>query len=411
VSSGKLAQLLSSSWRAVSRLWQRPQPTEPQTAPAPATDTESPIPLWVHSLQHYLRSESRKAYVSALKEIRQQLGEGVPMEKSFQLAQAALQEGGPSEKSTYPVFRAWSIINQFREKEGSNDPTLEKSFWPLLERPVLFAWKVILEGAGEFIQKAWAENVVAPTKGLSELEQADALYGPQGKVREFVDKFVKPFLADNESRLAQPLGEEVPLGPAFFKVLRDEKQLKPILELGKKTPYHVRVEITRASAIESKTNLLGETTEFQIACEAKTFKVSNRPQESTEASTTVFWSPDNCSDTLVTVSIVCDQRCVERATAVGIAVPVLSSLPISKRYKGQDGFLRFLQEFSPGSRAFTPDDFADSYPTSEWPRVHETLRRYHVSAIRVFLRRDVPASLSTLMSLLPGAKPPSAITK
>jgi hypothetical protein len=175
-------------------------------------------------------------------------------------------------------------------------------------------------------------------------------------------------------------------------------------------PYNDQA-ITRESVIDSQPNLLEQKAEFQIECEAKAFKVSNRPQEGTEASTIAFWSPDSCSDAMVTVAMACDRRCVERATAIGIAVPELSSLPISKRYKGQAGFLRFLQEFSGGSRTFTSGDFADSYPPSEWQRLGETLRRYRVSAIRVSFHTDVPPTLSTLMSLLPSSKPPSAITK
>jgi type VI secretion system protein ImpL len=410
-SKGKFAQLLSNAWQTVSQLWPR---RPPSNAPehAPATDTEPPpIPLWVHTLQHYIRSENRQAYLSALKDMRQQLGEDVPMEKSFQIAQALFQEGGPSEKSTHPLFKAWWMISQFRDTEGSRDPTLDKSFWPLLERPVLIAWKVILEGSGEFLQRTWADNVVAPTRALSELEQADFLYGSQGKVREFVDKFVKPFLVDNESRLGQPLGEEVPLGPAFFKVLRDEKQVKPILELGKKTPFAVRVGVTRDSAIESQTNLTEEKTDFQVDCGAKTFKVSNRPKEGTEASTVVFWSPDSCSDAIVTVFLSCDQRCVRGAADVGMTVPELSSLPIARRYKGQTGFLRFLQEFNAGSRTFVPGEFTESSSPSESPKGAEMLRRYRVSAIRVSFRTEVPPTLTTLMTLLPGLKPPAAITK
>jgi type VI secretion system protein ImpL len=409
-SQGKFAQLLSNAWQTVSQLWQRrPAPTGMESSPV--AETEPPVPIWVRTLQHYLRSESRKAYLGALKEIRQQLGEGVPMEKSFQLAQAAFQEGTPSEKSSHPVFKAWWIISQFREKEESSGTTVDKFFWPLLERPVLIAWKVILEGSGEFLQKTWAENVIAPTRALSELEQADFLYGPQGKVREFVDKFVKPFLADNESRLGQPLGEEVPLGPGFFKVLRDEKQVKPILELGKKTPFPVRVDATRDSAIDSMTNLLEEKTEFQVDCGAKTFKISNRPKEGTEASTVVFWSPDSCSDATVTVVLSCDRRCVKGAADVGMTVPEQLSLPVSRRYKGQTGFLRFLQEFTGGSRTFTPGDFTDSNLPSDSQRGGETLRRYRVSAIRVSFRTEVPPALTTLMSLLPSLKPPAGITK
>jgi hypothetical protein len=269
----------------------------------------------------------------------------------------------------------------------------------------------ILEGCGEFMQKAWAENVVAPTKGLSELEQAEFLYGPQGKVREFVDKFAKPLLRDNELRLAQSLGDEVPLAPSFLKTLRDEKQLKPILEVGKKTPYPVRVDITQGAVITGKTNLLEEKTEFQIECEAKTFKASNRLQEGAEAGTTVFWSADSCSDAVITVSMGCDRRCVERATGVGITVSPLSSLSISKRYKGQGGFLRFLQDFSGGSHTFTRGDFANSYAPTEWNQLDATLRLHGVDAIRVSLRPGVPPTLASLMSLLPTTMPPAAITK
>jgi hypothetical protein len=408
-SPGKVMALLTSAWGTVSRLWERPPPTGPQETPQ--TGSAPPAPSWVRTLLQYRGAEGRKAYVNALKEIRQQLGEDVSIEKSFQLAQAAFQEGRPSEKSTHPVFKAQWLISQLRDKEGPGDATLAKSFWPLLDRPVLIAWKVILEGCGEFMQKAWADNVVAPTKGLSELEQAEFLYGPQGKVREFVDKFAKPFLTDNESRLAQSLGEELPLAPSFLKTLRDEKQLKPILEVGKKTPYRVRIDITQDSVITSQTNLLEERTEFQIECEAKTFKASSRPKEGTEPSTTVFWTADSCSDAVITISMGCDRRCVERAAAVGISVPPLASFSIAKRYKGQGGFLRFLQEFNSGARTYTASDFGDSYAPSEWQRLSATIQPYRLTTIRVSLRADVPSTLLTFMSLIPASKPPSAITK
>jgi type VI secretion system protein ImpL len=407
-SSGGFMQLLTNARGTVRRLWEQPTPSPPQDTPQ--AEVPRTVPAWVRTLLRYL-GENRKGYLNALQEIRLQLSGDVPAEKNFQLTQAAFQEGRPSEQSTHPVFKARWLISQLRAKEGSTDAVLEKSFWPLLERPVLIAWKVMLEECGEFMQKAWADNVVAPTKGMSELEQAEFLYGPQGKVREFVDKFAKPFLGDNESRLAQSLGEEVPLGTAFLKTLRDEKQLKPILEVGKKTPYRVRVDITQDSVITSQTNLLEEKTEFQIECEAKTFKISNRPKEGAEASTTVFWSANSCSDAVITVSMGCDRRCVDRAAAVGISVSPLPSLSIAKRYKGQGGFLRFLQEFSGGSRSFTPTDFTDSYAPAEWQRLGATLQSYRVSTVRVSLRPDVPPGLTTLMSLLPASKPPAAISK
>ena len=251
--------------------------------------------------------------------------------------------------------------------------------------------------------KAWAENVVPPPKGLSELEQAEFLYGPQGKVREFVDKFAKPFLGDNESRLAQSLGEEGPLAPSLLKTLRDEKQLKPILEVGKKTPYGVRVDITQGSVITGQTNLLEEKTEFQIEREAKTFKASNRPQEGAEAGTTVFWSADSCSDAVITVSMGCDRRCVERATAVGITVSPLSSLSISKRYKGQGGFLRLPARFQRGFAHVHARRFWIPMHQAERKQLDVTLRLHGVDGSGSPFAPGCHSTLATLMSFLPTA--------
>ena len=184
------------------------------------------MPSWVRTLQHYSGSESRKAYVNALKEIRQQLGEDMHHREKFPARAGGIPGREAIGEVDPPSLQSLVDYQPISGKGRVRDATLEKSFWPLLERPVLIAWKVILEGCGEFIQKAWAENVVAPTKGLSELEQAEFLYGPQGKVREFVDKFVKPFLTDNESRLAQSLGEEVPLAPSFLKDLAGRKAIE-----------------------------------------------------------------------------------------------------------------------------------------------------------------------------------------
>ncbi len=360
-------------------------------------------PEWARLLQHYISSEYRKSYTDSLQQINDQLAGVAPMEKSFELAQAGFREGKPAEKSTHPVFKAWWAIHQFREKEGAGGDKAAEAFWPLLERPVLFVWRVILEGAAEFLQKRWAENVVAPTEGLSSIEQLTLLYGPQGKVREFVNQSVAPFLVDNESRLGQVLGEEVPLSPDFLKMLSDEKQLRPILDRGQATPQRVRVEAARESSIDSELNIIEEKTEFLLECATKTFQVNNRPKDIREASVMVFWSFDGCGDVLITITMSCERLCVERAASLGISVPEVSALQVTKRYTGQMGFLSFIQDFSTGSHTFSLTDFADSYPLSMWPQVENTLRTYRVRAITIFYRLDVPSMLSKLVSLVPGS--------
>jgi hypothetical protein len=145
-----------------------------------------------------------------------------------------------------------------------------------------------------------------------------------------------------------------------------------------------------------------EKTEFLLECESKAFKLNNRPKDPTEASATVFWSSEGCGDAVITIHMSCDRRCVERAASVGIPVQEAPSLRITKRYKGQGGFLRFIQDFSAGSHGFGSSDFAEG---------EEALRKYRVMAIRVFYRVDVPPTLTKLMSLVPGSMAPAAISK
>ena len=383
--------LLLRVWRTVSQFWGKGGKKEAHEERSVATAIDEPtIPAWARVLQRYIKSDGRKLYLESLKQIREQLTGDSALEKSFQLAQAGFKEGTPTDKSTHPVLRARWIISQIREKQGSGAESEDKAFWPLLERPVSIAWKVILEGTGEFLQKSWAENVVAPTKGLSKLEQANILYGPQGKVRQFVNQFVSPFLADNESRPVRILGEEVTLPPNILGALQEAKQLGPILEL--KTPQRVRVDAARDSAIDSHTSLLEDKTEFLLECEAKSFKINNRSKDRSEASTTVFWSSEGCGDVTISVYVSCGKACVERAAAVGIPVPEASALRIVKRYPGQAGFLQFIRDFRGGSQAFGMSDL---------PEAEEALRRYRINSIRVFYRLEVPDTLWKLMSLVP----------
>ena len=377
--------------RTISQLWEKGGTggvTGDVKDAATATVAEPTLPNWVRVLHHYVRSDGRKAYLEALRQMRELLAGAIPTEKSFELVQAAFQEGKPTEKSPHPALKAWGILSQFRKKEGMSEEDL-KVVWPLLERPVLLVLKVMLEGVGEFLQKSWADNVIAPTKGLSDLEQLRVLYGPQGKVREFVKQFMQPFLVDNESRFGQVLGKELPLSPALLKALRDEKQLKPILEEGR---YLVHVVATPAQIVQPVANFALRT-EFLLACEDKQGKVCYPSKDGCESSTTIAWSPKNCTDASISIFVSCDRGCVDGAASVGLRMAE-DSVPLTKRYPGPSGFLSFIREFRGGGRNFGVSDFAS---------VAEKLHKYSITTIKVSFQVEVPPSLDKLMS------PPSPV--
>jgi hypothetical protein len=105
------------------------------------------------------------------------------------------------------------------------------------------------------------------------------------------------------------------------------------------------------------------------------------------------------------------RACAERAAQVGIIVPEVSSLRVTRRYPGPKGFLDFIKDFqSSGVREFGVSEFVNSQVPSERPQIEEALRRYRVSKIRVFFRVEVPTSLRTLMSL-PSTMVPATIIR
>jgi hypothetical protein len=192
------------------------------------------------------------------------------------------------------------------------------------------------------------------------------------------------------------LGEELPLSPVLLKALRDEKQLKPILEEGK---YLVRVTTTQAQIVQPVANFVLKT-EFLLECE-RPERVCYPSKDACEPSATIAWSPKSCRDTSISISVSCDRRCVERATLFGIVVTDDSLLRLTKRYPGQSGFLGFMKDFSTGgSREFGSSDFASSAGPAERPQVEKALRDYHIDRIKIVYNVQVLSSgLDKLLSL------------
>jgi type VI secretion system protein ImpL len=398
---------LEKAKRTISQLWEKVSKGKVMGDVKDAVTVpvvEPTLPSWVRVLHDYLKSESRKAYLDALKQMREPLAETIPTAKSLQLVQAAFQDGKPTEKSPLPVLKAWGILNQFRDKEGMSEEDM-KVVWPLLERPVLLMWKVVLESVGEFVQKSWADNVIAPTKGLSGLDQLQALFGPQGKVRAFAEQSVKPFLVNNESDFGQVLGEKLPLSPALLKALHDEKQLKPMLEEGK---YQVQVTAGQVDIPNPVVNF-GLGMEFQLNCDDKK-RVCNPSKDGCESSATITWSPKSCGEPRIIISISCDRACIERAALFRISVSE-GPIPLTILYQGQSGFLNFIREFNAGqSRPFGVNDFVNSALPEDRPKVQNTLNKLRISNITVRFHAQASSSLAKLMSL-PSSIVPSTITR
>jgi type VI secretion system protein ImpL len=345
---------------------------------------EETLPAWVRVLRRYLVSEQRQQYRGLLRSI-DAVNDKTSLEQSFELAKAGFEQKKPSDQATQPILKAWWQITQFRQKVGTGDTT-EEIVWTLLERPLRVIWHMILEQTAAFMQQSWTEHVVIPTKGFSPVRQLEFLYGSQGVVNEFIDRFVNPFLTANRMELRTVLDESVPLSPAFLEMLREQRQLRALL--AGQQDHAATVAATGKSLITtSSTNMIEDKTEFHLDCGSKKFTVSNQPP----GVTTVQWGFQNCHEVLITVFVSCNRTCVERAADVGTHVPEGIALPLIKRYTGQAAFLDFVEDFRNGQRTFQHAELED--PKDAMPT-------YSIRAVTVFYRIGSQAPLRELLSLM-----------
>ena len=121
-------------------------------------------------------------YLDALDQLR---GELSTPERAFKAAQKALEEGEASDRPAHLLQKAIWNREQLRRTMGSRQGE-DRAFWILLSRPVEFAWRIMLDQAGLYLQGQWE---------ALRLEIADLPPGPRtGKVLGFVNGPAAPFL-------------------------------------------------------------------------------------------------------------------------------------------------------------------------------------------------------------------------
>jgi type VI secretion system protein ImpL len=298
--------------------------------------TESATPAWVGVLHRYVGSDSRRAYVDSLREVGKRLTGEARREHSFQLAQAGFQEGTPTEKSDHPVLRAWWIVGQLREKDGPDAESPEAAFWQLLQWPVLFVWRVILEEASAYLQERWNELLIE-VKDLPPGQKHEVLYGKGGKVGAFVAGPATSFLSRRGDQYAprRVLQGEVAFMETFLQYLQQARVggAQPEMEDVKR-----RIPIRAApAAIEADATLKVAKTELIVECDT-----GRQVLEAADsgADRTFIWTVKSCFDTSLRVYV---------ADSAG---QPLGSL--ERRYAG---LAQFLEHFSGFQRTFRLPDF------------------------------------------------------
>lgn len=246
-----------------------------------------------------------------------------------------LQQGESSSFYTaYAGFRKLVTL----DSAGADDTLASR----LLFAPLAFITQVAAGEAATTLQQNWTETVIAPLGGGSTESQLTRLFSQaDSPVPKFIAGPAAPFLEASASgyRPRRSHDMSLPFRPDFLAFLFEGTRA------GKNTLKQFTVTLAaRPMNVNPEATVRPYASKLSLQCAGKEYVLENWNYP---AQGDFTWSPAGCGDVLLTVQF-----------PAGIS--------LSKRYSGQLGFPRFLDDFSDGRQTFNLNDFSgDSAPLAE----------------------------------------------
>lgn len=352
-------------------------------------------PAWMEQLRSIFTSPQRQEYLTALSDIDESLGERQDgdefVEASFKFVRGVYAERKPLDKATNPVQRALFLAAQMSQTSGAGRDANNALGAAFLQEPVRYVWRVLLEQVSFYLQQAWNTNVLLPLSGMSPADQLVAKFSPGGKIANF-QEFVQPLL--DKSPVPEERSQFIP--PQITKAIEDRNQLEPIFS--GTASYPVQIRAGRRSDIEGSILLSEDQTILTVSCQTN-YRLTTRPRDLTETEATLPWSYQQCRGVTLTIYFYFFDRerrvrnSQERDLQERALGGTTKRFQLTKRYDGQTGFIRFLQDFLDGSHRFQLNDFDPA------PDLMEVLRGRDYR-INVYFSVNVPPQLTKLTAEL-----------
>lgn len=264
--------------------------------------------------------------------------------------------------------------------------------WSIVQGPSRLLLFLTVQRAAGYLQQRWTEGVVTPLKPLPPEQQLTVLYGPQGKLNAFVNDSLAPFVSERERTPIRVGGVTLPLTTGFQSMLATQGQVQPSLNTDQ---AFLAGSFTFSGPSQLGTLVEGtQGTVLQIDCKDRNFNASSKAASLAEAKVAVFWSPANCTQASLRISMevpppaevsLVPARSSSAAAPVTAQAPEPQPLVLTRLYSGADGFQQLLKDFATGSHSFVLADFHDSYNALQWADITGRLREAGFSQAQVFL--------------------------
>lgn len=247
------------------------------------------------------------------------------------------------------------ILDRYDQLDDSNP------FWLLMRGPLDFYIDYTNRYASCFIQQKWLDEIYLKTIALDGSEINHALFGKGGLAWEFNNQYALPFVKQIGSDFMPRyvLNHRFPFTNQYYQFLsfgtKINNGLDTLAQIKKNLQEKLPIELTisaKPTNVDFGAKALPFKTVLMIKCNDKQLFLENYNYPSQH--TIPKWNLDTCGP-----------------TEIDLHFPTVT---LVIQYPGNDGFLKFLQDFDRGGKSFYADRF---------PNHLKFLRDNKISQIRV----------------------------
>ncbi|MDH5546870.1 MAG: hypothetical protein OEZ43_14855 [Gammaproteobacteria bacterium] len=254
-----------------------------------------------------------------------------------------------------------SKINHALYTHVSGEPVLDD----LLASESDYVVAFLIGNTQKYIQSLWVSNVLLELGNVGGWEKNRVARGKNGLIWEFTNNTLAPFLEiTRQKKYVERIvrGKALGLSKEFIGLLNRGKLDDSILE------GEVDVYIsTLPTSVNPEAGELPFLTSLDLACNKGSQSIKN---ENFPVSKRLRWSASECADVTLRVFI--------------------GSMILEKRYPGQWGMIRFLQDFRGGRKSFKRNDFKE---------YEHYLTAQHIDQIDVRYRFEKNRNIENLFSM------------
>jgi type VI secretion system protein ImpL len=301
--------------------------------------------------------ESRLIAANAFRDYQNALTEITPVSHSrkvaYQMAKQVFSEDPATSESSF--FKAQDALGKLRASLTVVKSD-ERVFWNLVTGPLDYLWTFVCKETACHLQSLWEKEVLVEVEGVSDKKVVNRLLlGQDGYATKFIEGPAAPFVSRSLGKgfyAKDALEGRIPFIDSFFSFytkgvtsVRAEPETETV-----KANYIISVKGLPTDA-NKEARIRPHATKLEVQCANETIRLVNLNYPVRKR---FYWSPQNCGDVVFSIEI--------------------GSLVLTRRYKGDRAFPKFLKDFEKGSCTFYPTEFPDE---------EAALKRFGIEYIKV----------------------------